>query len=1705
MTPILYSSDEIDFLNNGLGQLVDLYDVDIHEQRNGLLNLTAYYPVNGQHYADISEGNIILAKPSPLDNNHAFRIVSVALDITGYAVMIEADSITYDLTNNMSKTIHMLGDGQAAMTAIQKSTLHPHIFTFYSDITHTSESRLRYVNPMEAIAGTQGSFLQIWGGELKRENRRVAMFKRRGRDNVATFRLGKNIAGLKYTVDVSNLTTEIVPTVTVNSTDASRTIEGATVQSSRMGNYPLVYSKMVDVSQDVKVDEGDTDDQIKAKINAFAADWFVKSTNNGKDLPEVTVEVEVESLQDSADYADKFATLETIGLTDTVTVYVPEYGVNVTAIVNELHYDPIGERVTSLVVGTAKVSFADSNKSALSDLENKVMQVQEQATQAVTSANGKNKIYPGRTKPEHPQEGDTWFWEDGENSGIKVFKNGDWVDVVDSKTQERITNEVKNAVDTATAYADKLNSTQAEATNSLADELAEKADELTKSQQKIANQATSYTNSAVADANARATTIGQTTAQNAQKALDNAKSELSNLIASEASVRSQAVSSAASQAQSYANQAKSDAISAATTADGVIRKDFKDTTDGLVSTITQNKKTADEGISTTQTTAQQAVDGLRTKVSQTDYNAKTSQLQTDLTATTQTANQAKTDIVSIKQKDGEQDAKMNTIISDANGTKQTVSDLKTEQGKQSGSISELQQRADGFDATVNKVNNLSIGGRNLLLNTKNLSWGIGNNTATTSTKVSYDSSTNMWHITSPKGGSGNAGIFFSQTGNVSNSIIKGQQWSFSFDIKGSGVYSQFGVEASSPFNKISGNVPSDWTRVSSTGIATGNNAIIIYFNSFNVALDVYIKLPKLETGNQPTDWTPAPEDLSSATAKAQLTADNATLALNNYKTDADGRISKAQTDIKANATAISQKVSQTVYDQKTGELTAKVSTAQQTADNATQTIGRYQTSNDNRVKAAETSIAQNTKDISLRATTKDLDDAKKDYTNKVSQLKISVDGITSSVANNSGNGIRYVRFRGEGNNDNQGTHFGNISVFSSDGSDLIVGKTATTIGNPAISGNGLSAATDGKYNISYIGIEYNANNHEQYIQFDLGSIRYDVDRIEIGMWTTTRTYYSVLAQVSYDGVIWNTVFKGNIDNTFLVGTPDTGQVIGTTVNLGNSNAKLAATQITVDGINKTVTQQGKDINSVTSRIQTAEGTISKAVNNISGLQTTVTQTANGLTQEIKDRTTGDDNTLQSGKDFTTSQIKSYDQNVQTKITQTADSIAAQVSANGIRYVRFNGQGNNDNNGVHFRALKVIDNKGNDILSGKSATASAGTSLSGNGAMGGTDGRSDTYISLSQEPNLNMYMVYDLGSLHYDLQEVDVSVWTNTRTYYSINVQTSADGKTWHTIFNENVKATGGIDARIGLSSVSNSTVLSLLKDNFQIGIKDNIGNIISGINGDTSGLMLTGKHIFLDGEVTAVGKSWLDGAVIKDATIGRAQIADLSVDSSKIINLDVNKITGNVANFIRAYWDGRYGSTSIDSDGMTVSAGLATTVFDKDGMKFNKSNRSIGRIGVNDLYQDFSKKGLYFGLESTGDFMAWGAQNYAGNPYTTKLSWFRTGAVPSNLPGLIEGFNFEDNVSFLNPIEVRGGIKMQGANDKLLVRASNLNGGSYPTFGATSAYFVYAGSDIYLSSNGTAINLTKIIKAFGGIRTAAIPTSFNSNGTAAGWYNVNMG
>ncbi|MBK0040278.1 MULTISPECIES: phage tail spike protein [unclassified Leuconostoc] len=611
MTPILYEKDEIDFTSQGLGSLVEIYDVDVEEQRNGLLQLTASYPVSGVRYDDISVGRIILAKPNQRDDVHAFRIVSTELDISGYAVTIEADSITYDLTHNLVKHLNASGNGQAFMTALKNAVVNPSIFAFYSDIATSSTTSINYVNPMEAIMGTTGSFLQIWGGELKRENRRVAMFNRRGRDNVSTFRLGKNISGLKYSVDISSLVTRIIPTKSVQNDDqTTTTLEGTPVDSQYINNYEQVYTLPLEF----------TDDTIKtvADLNAAAKGWFTQSANTGRDKPTVTIDIDVLSLQDSADYQDKFKNLESVSLTDTVTVYVPEYGVNVTAIVNELHYDPILDRVTKMTVGTAKQSFADSSRTQLSDLQDKIISVQNQADAAAVSANGKSTNYYGSVEPSHPQEGDTWFWVNGDKSGVKVFVNGDWVDPVDSDTQEKIAAGVTEAVAQANAHTDEVE-------QGLSTDIAT-----------AKSQAASQANAA--EANAKSAATSQFT--QAQNALAAAKTALQKDIDKNTGDISQAQLDITANEKAIGAKVSQTDYDAETKSLTTQIGQAQLTADNAALSLSNYQKDADGRITANTTDIEANTKAIKAKVAQSDYDANNTVLTSRLTAVKATADGA---------------------------------------------------------------------------------------------------------------------------------------------------------------------------------------------------------------------------------------------------------------------------------------------------------------------------------------------------------------------------------------------------------------------------------------------------------------------------------------------------------------------------------------------------------------------------------------------------------------------------------------------------------------------------------------------------------------------------------------------------------------------------------------------------------------------------------------------------------------------------------------------------------------------------------------------------------------------------------------------------------------------------------------------------------------------------------------------------------
>ncbi|MFT9390820.1 hypothetical protein [Leuconostoc pseudomesenteroides] len=631
---------------------------------------------------------------------------------------------------------------------------------------------------------------------------------------------------------------------------------------------------------------------------------------------------------------------------------------------------------------------ADYAKAQADAAHAQAVLAQEQAIHAQTSADGKTTTYTADSVQDLPQsanEGDIGWVKLFDGTHMYSYTDGKWVEKINPSMGADIDKKVSDVVTQAKDYSNKAIADNQVKVDASIKSVDDKANQLKQNQSALDTKAQGYANQALSDAKANTIQAVKDVTTNSQKALEQAKTDLTNGIAKETADRQSAVNALDKTAQGYANQAKSDAISAATTADGVINKKIDDTVSSITSTISQNKKDADGKITTAQSTATQALDQVATKVSQTDYDKKTGQLQTDLTSTTQTANKATTDIVSIQQKDNTQDARMTQIESDASGVKTTVSDLKTEQGKQSGYISTLQQRADGFDATVTKVNNLSIGGRNLLLGTAN------DYVLNSITDGSWKEKYNFW--------------------TTYNSLTPGIKYTLSSEVTlSSGKSVSVKVFDSSILQELlsENDFLADGTRQHLTFTAPDNGTtLLMYAGQAGTTLGITATFhhTKLETGTIPTDWTPAPEDVDSATAKAQLTADQATLSINNYKTDVGGRISKAQADIITNANAITQKVSQTDYNAKTGDLSTKVSTAQQTADQANTTIGNYQKSNDGRVTSAESAIKQNADGLELTATKQELSDtdAKTNYRvyqteQNVSQLKIDTTGISSTVS-----------------------------------------------------------------------------------------------------------------------------------------------------------------------------------------------------------------------------------------------------------------------------------------------------------------------------------------------------------------------------------------------------------------------------------------------------------------------------------------------------------------------------------------------------------------------------------------------------------------------------------------------------------------------------------------------------------------------------------
>lgn len=877
--------------------------------------------------------------------------------------------------------------------------------------------------------------------------------------------------------------------------------------------------------------------------------------------------------------------------------------------------------------------------------------------------------------------------------------------------------------------------------------------------------------------------------------------------------------------------------------------------------------------------------------------------------------------------------------------------------------------------------------------------------------------------------------------------------------------------------------------------------------------------------SQATSYT----DSAVADANAKAVAIGQTTAQNAQKALDDKATTLQQ--------SIDTKVAKTDYDQKTGELTTSVNTAQQTADTASQTIGAYKESNDKRVYAAETNIKANSDAIALTVSKTDFDKATGKLSGDISTLQQRADGFEATVTkvNNLSVGGRNLLI---GSQNYSGTAWnGQANLIQSDFQGLTSSSNDYEWGGPKYSASSLEA----QGSITSVDTEYifsawfkNTGTSDTDIYFFGENTSRDNDFIATipakSGWIRVSTRPFKFTKISgltgvikfenamavQNGMVKQAGLKLEIGNVATDWTPAPEDI----------DTQIAQVKITADGVYQTVNNPETGLNT---RVSTAEGNISTIKSNVDGMSNTVTQTANGLTQEIADRKTGDSNTLQAGKDFTTSQITSYDTGMQSRLTQVSEGIMAQVSStNLITDSSFvNATANwtlsgdvswKINNEIMRKGVRVatFDN-GSTNFDRKTSTLTSTPIYTMN--LGGTQ----FYASIdiyAQSFVTSAYMKaeivqknssgtttkstaiggsFDTAMTDWNTYTADITLDPATTQLY-LQVTQYGGGKV--SIARPYL---GSIKLNVGDyipgASTDNTSTLKLFNNFFAFGIQSNTGEIISGINGDSSGLIITGKKITVSGDTTFIGNNFMDGAIIKNASIGSAQIADASITNAKISNLDVNKLSGNISSFIQSNWNGKYGSTTIDANGMTVDTGGITTKFGSYGMTLNMTGESVGGIGVQGLTgQPSDYQGLAFWLDGNAEYMAWGARSdgaTAGNP-TLKLSWFRISSAPS---GAYSGFNFDDDVIFNKGINVPG-----TTNRRIIFATKNFQNYDYPYFGDSQggAGWAFGGSQTYMISGTTYYNATKVIAALNGIGAAKIPTAINSDGTVKTWANVTL-
>ena len=342
MYPVLFSPDATAWDSFGIGVLSDSVSCEVEEKRNGSYELEMTYPITGAFFDQLALRCLVVAKPNYTDPPQPFRIYNISKPLNGI-VTISAQHISYDLSGYIDAPFTALGIQTAIQQMTSDSIVYPTGCPFTISSTNQSGSRMTVNHPASVRAlmgGTQGSLLDVYGGEWHFDGYSCEFNPARGADRGVVIRYGKNLTDLNQEENNEKVYTAVYPYYYNQEADALVVLPEKIIAVP--GTFSFTRIMPLDMSNEFE--EIPTEEDLRD-----AAEGYIESNSIG--VPDVNLTIsfiEDDSLRDRVD------------LCDTVQVVFEQLGVSATAKCIRTKWDVLKGRYIEAELGNAKSSFVSA-------------------------------------------------------------------------------------------------------------------------------------------------------------------------------------------------------------------------------------------------------------------------------------------------------------------------------------------------------------------------------------------------------------------------------------------------------------------------------------------------------------------------------------------------------------------------------------------------------------------------------------------------------------------------------------------------------------------------------------------------------------------------------------------------------------------------------------------------------------------------------------------------------------------------------------------------------------------------------------------------------------------------------------------------------------------------------------------------------------------------------------------------------------------------------------------------------------------------------------------------------------------------------------------------------------------------------------------------------------------------------------------------